>query len=320
MADADLAHRLQVAAERRRRRVGARRSNQLIPESSIAGSALTMVIAIMSFLASLTLGAVTLVRDASSDWQLDIRREVTIQVRPVEGADIETELARAAAMARLTQGVSSVEVLDQAQNLSLLEPWLGTGLAISDLPLPRLIVVRLGGRNADLAGLAARLQAEIPGTSLDDHGAWASRLRTMAGATVAAGLLILGLVFAATAVSIVFATRGAMAGNSHIVSVLHFVGAEDGYIAREFQRHFLLLGLRGGLAGAGAAALMFAVIGFILVPLLFGSDTQSLSVLFGRFTVGPIGYFGALAIAFVIALMTALTSRLTVYSQLAENR
>jgi hypothetical protein len=45
-----------------------------------------------------------------------------------------------------------------------------------------------------------------------------------------------------------------MAGNRDVVSVLHFVGAEDGYIAREFQRHFLLLGLRGGLIGAGAAA------------------------------------------------------------------
>ncbi|MHA1553233.1 MAG: ABC transporter permease, partial [Alphaproteobacteria bacterium] len=92
------------------------------------------------------------------------------------------------------------------------------------------------------------------------------------------------------------------------------------FIAREFQRHFLLLGLRGGMAGAIAAAATFALVGFVVIPLLFGSDSQSLSVLFGRFTVGPIGYFGALGTAFIIALMTALTSRLTVYGQLGENR
>ena len=320
MADADLAHKLQVAAHRRQRRAGARRSNQLIPENSISGSALTLVIAIMSFLACLTLGAVTLVRDATQEWQLDVRREVTIQVRPMEGLSIQTELARAASIARLSAGVASVEVLDEEENLGLLEPWLGAGLTISDLPLPRLIVVRLTNRGADLANLAANLRAEVPGASLDDHGAWASRLRTMAGATVVAGVLILILVFAATTVSIVFATRGAMAGNSHIVAVLHFVGAEDGFIAREFQRHFLLLGLRGGLAGAIAAAVTFAFVGFIVIPILFGSDSQTLSVLFGRFTIGPIGYFGALGMAFIIALMTALTSRLTVYGQLDENR
>ena len=72
----------------------------------------------------------------------------------------------------------------------------------------------------------------------------------MANVTVVIGASILALVFVATVLSVVFATRGAMASNRDVVSVLHFVGAEDGYIAREFQRHFLMLGLKGGLVGA----------------------------------------------------------------------
>ena len=88
----------------------------------------------------------------------------------------------------------------------------------------------------------------------------------MANATVFAGLAILVLVFVATVLSVVFATRGAMASNAVVVSVLHICGAEDGFIAREFQRHFLLLGLRGGLFGAAVAALVFAVLGFVVVP------------------------------------------------------
>ncbi len=320
MSEAEVAHKVQVAAHRRQARVVQRRPNQLVPENTISGNALTIVIAIMSFLACLTLGAVTLVRDASRDWQLDLRREVTVQVRPRAGVDINVELARAAAVARQTTGVTSVEVLGEDENIGLLEPWLGSGLSISDLPIPRLIVVRLTNRSADLAGLAQRLRNEVRGATLDDHGAWAARLRTMANATVVAGFIVLVLVFAAAAVSVIFATRGAMASNDHIVSVLHFVGAEDGFIAREFQRHFLLLGLRGGLMGAAAAAFMFAVVGFLVIPALFGSDSENLSVLFGRFTVGPIGYFGALAIAFVIAMMTAITSRLTVYGHIADER
>ena len=69
----------------------------------------------------------------------------------------------------------------------------------------------------------------------------------MAAAAVAGGLGIFGLVLAATVLSVAFATRGAMASNRPIVEVLHFVGAKEAYIASQFQRHFLVLGLKGGI-------------------------------------------------------------------------
>ncbi len=319
MTEVDRAHRLQVAAYRRQSRMAIRRTSQLVPENTVAGNALTMVVAIMSFLACLTLGAVTLVRDASQDWQSDILREVTIQVRPIDGVDTNAEAAKAASMARAMKGVASAEVLDEKANEKLLEPWLGTGLDLSELPIPRLIVVHLSDPGAvDFAGLSKRLKAQVRGASLDDHRAWTGRLRTMADATVLVGVVILLLVFAATVLSVVFATRGAMAGNRDVVSVLHFVGAEDGFIAREFQRHFLLLGLRGGLTGAVIAALLFAILGFLLSPSVSNIEAEQVSALFGRFAIGPVGYFGALGIAFLIAIMTAVTSRLTVYRYLAE--
>jgi cell division transport system permease protein len=319
MTDADLAHKIQVASFRRQTRQASARPNQLVPENTVAGNALTIVIAIMSFLACLTLGAVTLVRDASRDWQLDVQREVTIQVKPVDGVDVDQEAAKAASLARQAAGVAGVEVLSAKEDAALLEPWLGTGLDLSDLPIPRLVVVKLADPNAvDLAGLTSRLAAQVKGAALDDHRVWAKRLQSMANATVLAGLAILSLVFIATVLSVVFATRGAMASNAVVVSVLHICGAEDGFIAREFQRHFLLLGLRGGLAGAVVAGIIFAILGFIVVPSLSGTDTDQVSALFGHFAVGPVGYFGALGIAFLIAVMTALTSRLTVYQHLAD--
>jgi cell division transport system permease protein len=319
MSDVDIDHKIQAASFRRQTRQATSRPNQLVPENTVAGNALTVVVAIMSFLACLTLGAVTLVRDASRDWQLDVQREVTIQVKPTQGVDLDQATARAAALARKAPGVVGVEVLDAGDDAKLLEPWLGTGLDLSDLPIPRLIAVRLlDPKRADLGDLADRLH-DVKGALLDDHRAWASRLQSMANATVLAGLAILALVFVATILSVVFATRGAMASNSVVVSVLHICGAEDGFIAREFQRHFLLLGLRGGLIGAATAALLFAILGFLLLPSLSGAGVDQASALFGHFAVGPIGYFGALGIAFLIAVLTALTSRLTVYQHLADS-
>src|ERR1700733_9111405 len=63
----------------------------IVPRGSIAGRSLTAVIAILTFLAALTSGAVTMVVGTASDWQSEVGREVTIQVRPVSGRDIEAD-------------------------------------------------------------------------------------------------------------------------------------------------------------------------------------------------------------------------------------
>src|SRR5208282_2334251 len=103
------------------------------------------------------------------------------------------------------------------------------------------------------------LAARVPTASLDDHRRWIERMRTMGAAAVAAGVVVFALVLAVTVLSVTFATRGAMATNRPIVEVLHYVGATDGFIAGQFQRHFLMLGFKGGAIGGGAAILLFGV-------------------------------------------------------------
>lgn len=291
-----------------------RPQHSIVPRSSVAGTALVTVIAIMAFLASLTLGAVSMVRDTASGWQSDIAREVTIQVRPVEGKDMAEALARAQTIARGFDGVDSVSVLDDTAMNRLLEPWLGAGLDLGQLPVPQLIMVRVGdGAAPDFDAMRAMLEADVPGASLDNHRAWVERLTTMAQATVAVGLVVLVLMLGATMLMVVFATRGAMSGNQHVIEVLHFVGAEQSYIAGQFQRHFLLLGLKGALAGGGAAILFFLVMGWWTARNVADPAAEQVSALFGTFSVGLWGYIGTLVLIFVIALLTALTSRLTVY-------
>jgi cell division transport system permease protein len=91
-------------------------------------------------------------------------------------------------------------------------------------------------------------------------------------------------------------------------------------VAREFQRHFLLLGLKGGLGGALVAVILFGLVGLMMRAVGTPADGNEVSALFGSFTVGPDGYFGALGLAIVIAVLTAVTSRLTVFRYLAEVR
>jgi cell division transport system permease protein len=289
-----------------------RAETPIVARNSIAGRALVAVVAIMTFLASLTVGAVMLVRAAASDWQSDVSREITIQVRPVAGRDFEAEVQRAVEIARNAPGIAEVRAYSKAESAGLLEPWLGTGLALDDLPVPRMIVVRLAAdRPPDLVSLRKAL-GQVSGATLDDHRAWVERMRAMTRTSVAGGLGILGLMLAATMLSVAFATRGTMATNRPIVEVLHFVGAKDTFIANQFQRHFLVLGLEGGAIGGGAAIVLF------ILARLFGSwgattlGGEQLAGLFGTFALGLGGYAAIVLQVMLIATVTAVTSRRTV--------
>jgi cell division transport system permease protein len=285
----------------------------LVPRNSIAGRALIAVVAIMTFLASLTTGAVLLIGSAASEWQSDVSREVTIQIVPAPGRDLDAAVDKAAAVARAFPGIGDVRAYSKEESSKLLEPWLGNGLTLDELPVPRLIVVKIAaGAAPDIPQLRGLLTAQVPGAMLDDHRGWIDRMRAMAGTAVAAGVGILILVIAATMLSVTFATRGAMATNKPVIEVLHFVGAKNGFIAGRFQRHFLFLGLQGGAIGGGIAILLFALAGLISGWFAGTAGGEQTTAMFGSFSIGITGYVAVLGQVVLIALVTAVTSRHTV--------
>lgn len=309
----DLGHdRPQVPAK-------ARNLSPIVPRASIAGRALVAVVAIMTFLASITTGAVLLISASAAEWQSEVASEITVQVRPVAGRDLERDSAAVVEAVRVQPGIAGVQAYSKEESAKLLEPWLGAGLSLDDLPVPRVIIARVApGTPLDLAQLRVRVTQVAPSASVDDHRAWIERMRSMSGATVFAGIGILALVIIATIISVSFATRGAMAANRPIVEVLHFVGAGDRYIANRFFRHFLRLGLEGGIIGGGVAMLAF---GFSESIANWFSGTpvgDQFAALLGTFALRPTGYLILAAQAGLIAAITAWASRRTLFSTLDD--
>lgn len=283
---------------------------RLIPGDSVAGRALVVVIAIMTFLACLTAGAALLVADASQAWRSDVLREATIQVKPRTGVDVDSIVAKAVAIAAKSPGVEAAQALSKAESEKLLEPWLGAGLDLTQLPIPRVILVRLRGqRPEDLPKLRSALASAVPEADLDDHRAWATRLGAMADAvvTLAAGLFLLMIVAMGTAIG--FATRGAMAGNREIVEVLHLVGATDAFIAREFQTHFRRLGFRGAAIGGLAAIAFFATASFLSFWWAGSPGDAEMAAMFGSFALRYSGYLALIAVCAIVTLLTGFLSR-----------
>jgi len=293
-----------------------RSGRNIVPRETIAGTALISVISIMAFLACLTLGAVLMVNTSASKWQSDISREVTIQIKPSDKLEMDKAIRDASRIALDFSGVSQVTALNDRETARLLEPWLGSGLELAELPVPRLLTVTIAdGAKPDFKQMRSRLENEVAGASLDDHRAWVERLTTMAFAMVGIGTAIFLLMMAATVITVVFATRGAMAGNRDVVEVLHFVGADSQFISSQFQRHFLALGFKGALTGALGACALFLLLGFWSSSSVATPEGDQISALFGTFSLETYGYAGMFVVVVLVALLTAITSKMTVHHQ-----
>jgi cell division transport system permease protein len=296
-----------------------RRTGSIVPQQSVQGKALLAVIVIMSFLACLTIGAVSMIRTTANSWASQISREITIQIKPDETIDMERKLIEARDLALSFVGTRDGQVLDKEATSRLLEPWLGAGLDIDELPVPRLVVITIDEQNPpDFAAMRTELKRKIPQAYLDDHRTWVDRLVSMARTTVLIGSGVLGLVFFAMVLTVVFATRGALAGNRHIVEVLHFVGAEASFVAGEFQKHFLMVSLKGSLAGAFLAAVLFASLSWWQSARIATPEADQAAALFGSFTIDWTGYLGIFVTMAVIAALTTVTARFTVMRTINE--
>jgi cell division transport system permease protein len=288
---------------------------QIVPPASIAGNALTVVIAIMTFLACLTAGGVYMVNQSANAWVDDIASEITIELDPLDTADIEKKMTLVALFLAKQRGVTRVKPLSADDSAKLLEPWLGSTAALSALPIPRLIAVEIDRSSPpDIDLIKNALTQNFEGVTLDDHRRWQSEIKLITRSTALGGLAVLGLVAAATIAVIVSATRSAMVSNRAIIEVLHFVGANERFISSEFERHFLGLGVRAGLAGAFAAAIAFLLLPFMMHLLGGGAVTEAETRrLLGSGELDIWGYLLLVVIVFVVAALCMLTSRFGVF-------
>ena len=257
---------------------------------------LPWLIAFMVFLAALAMAGM-LVLDATAErWDKGISGTLTQQVLLLLGE---------------TPEVHRFETLGDAKLMALLEPWLGAAAASGDLPLPGLVDVELkADAKLDVEMLSQRMEARVPGVTIDDHSVWLARLVRLIRTVEGLATMVLAFIGFATVGTVVFTTRTGLAIHRNAIEVLHFIGAQDSYIANQFASRALSLGLKGG------------VIGLLLAgPTLWGIAVMARQMeagLLPEITLGPVHYSAVAALPLTIAFIAMLTARLTVMKTLSR--
>jgi cell division transport system permease protein len=219
---------------------------------------LPWIIALMVYLAAM--GGIGLIwlGDTLNQWNASLASAMTLQI-PADSSQPRIDMALGAL--RQTKGVVSAQLLSPEETAKLLQPWLGSNVAIANLPLPRLIDIRVDPQAAiDYATVRGQLDSIIPGSQLDNNRSWLGSVRDFAlriEGVITAGVMV---VTALIIMIIIFTARIGLAIHRSVIELLHLLGAQDAYIARQFQVHAMSLGLRGGVIGAAAAALTVVVL------------------------------------------------------------
>lgn len=273
---------------------------------------LPWLIAFMVFLSILAVAGMLVLNATASRWDTGVRGTFTVQVVPTEDAAAdEARLNEVLTILATTPEIARYDALDESRLIRLLEPWVGAGAGKGDLPLPQLIDVELKpATDLTAAELGKRLSERVKGVGIDDHRVWLDRLVRMIETFEALALVVLFFIVLATVGTVVFTTRTGLAIHREAIEVLHLIGAHDTYIARQFARRALGLGVWGGLLG-----LLLALPTLWVLAHLAQSLDQRLMPDIG---FGPVHWGLLVALPVCVALIAMTTARVTVLRNLSR--
>lgn len=269
---------------------------------------LPWIVALMVFLGALSLAAATAIGSAIERWDSNLAGRITVQV-PAKAADPKT-LTRLVDALTATPGIVRAAALSDAATRALVEPWLGTVDGDLQLPLPAVIDVETGASAVfDVNLLAGRLAKLAPGVVVDDHRVWLAPVIRVARMVELVAFAILALIGLTAVAAVIFATRSGLAVHAAIINLLHVMGAQDSYIARQFQMQAMMLGVRGGIIGGIGAVIVLAV----LATMSSGIDIALLP----RASLSPIQWLLLILVPVTAVLIAMATARVTVLRTLA---
>ncbi len=274
---------------------------------------LPWLIGMMVSLAALLLCFVVTINGWVIERNGDYASNITVNIPVIDGekAPSDETINKIIEIAEKSSGIESVARIEPQKLQKILVPWLGENMANSDLPLPVVLDVTLKKSVAiDIPKLQEDLAQISSGTEIDTHETWVAAFISFSNAIRTLIAIFAILIIFSIGIMIAFTSRASLHLHSKAVNLLHSIGAEDGYIARQFQQEACSLTLRGAAVGCSTAGIGFWAMGQYMRS-LENSSIPSLVMSSQHFML----LFGLITICASVAWITA---RISVMKQLKQ--
>jgi len=239
-------------------------------------------------------------------------RMVTVTLPALEDAGPDAQkMAAAIDVLRKAPGVVSAVPVASSEVAALVAPWLDNAKTGLDLSLPRLIDVTLQpGVEVDLAALEQRLRRAVAGATIGEEVVARDRAERVTVFVRGGGAAIGMLALIVNLALVGLIARANLAANAQNLELLRALGASDGYLARQFERHALLGGLQGGLFGL---VLALATV----LALISGSERMQLAAA-ADLTLPATSWLLLAGVPLVASLLATVVARITAHWGLAR--
>lgn len=280
---------------------------------------LPWTVGLLVFLATLAFAAGMFLSSAGDTWRQSLSGTLTIQIPAALSANTSAaaaeehraQVSAAAELLRATPGIVSARRIPDAEIAAMLEPWLGKQVLGLDLPMPELIdAVVASDAGIDLSALSTRLAEVAPGALVDDHAVWLRRLTDFAGVAETVSFAVMIVILISAVATVIVTTRTGLAIHSDVVEVLHLIGAQDSYVARQFQVHTLRLATIGAVAGFAFGA------GVVFLAQTYGGRLSG--GLLSDLALGPLQWALLFVLPVVAILLVVVTVGITVMRVLGK--
>lgn len=265
---------------------------------------LITVLAIMAFLASLSLVFALSSQRLKTNWQAELGKSATLQIM-IDNPDMRTlKIDLAMTILNTEFPNAKIKTIQTDEANALLKPWLGNVKLPQDLPIPTLITIDFEDPNTlNAEDLKSKLSAEGIISEVDDHSRWSDQINQTGRGLLASATALLVLIFLACAAVSAFATQAALSAQRDVIRVLIQVGTSDNFITKLFIRQAGERGLISGFIGV-----LFGTIISIIVNLRRNSETAFIPDLTMNWADAIWLIFLALSIGFICAAAAGITS------------
>lgn len=273
---------------------------------------LPWLIAFMTFLAALSVAGLLMLKQISNTFEYNSHNSMTIQIPAGETSEADIENVAKVLMAlKKADGVISTKKVSNSETRKLLRPWLGNTAGTNSIPIPQIIDVKIDrDSNINADTLTNLLTPTAAGITVDDHSQWLTSLVDILQSTELITLGVVFLITLATIGTVVFTTRTGMGIHRQTIEVLHFVGAHDEFIARQFATQAFIVGLHGSLGGVALATPVLYIFEYIL--------KNSESELLPKADLNNSIWLGVVLVIPIVAIIAMMTARSTVIKKLKK--
>lgn len=276
---------------------------------------LSWITMLMTFVAALTLFASISMNNIINHWNNVISGSLTIQQPTYDLMGVNREEAALKELTQITEllkqqpFVVDFHVLTNEEMDKLMNPWLGELSQINELPIPKLVDVKLDKSVPfSLDMFKTELNAIAPYAQVDSHRIWLSNLIDIAGGIQKTIFIILTLLILTTAFTVIYTTRSGLLVQSGTLNLLQMMGAKDFTIAFNVAFHAFWKSFLGGIIG-----FLFSLPVVLIVITLVESQNDSL------FTFGALSKVQWICICtlpFIVGALAFITALLTAFKKL----